>query len=150
MASVSHVNLFSIGLNCGFGATQMKTYLKEIAAVSPFPVSVHPNAGLPNQLGEYDETPETMASTIKTYLEEGLVNIVGGCCGTRPPHIAAIAALAAEYKPRKQPVVKPTTILSGLEHLVIDSVAQFCEHWRTHQRVRFPPFCPPHEGRTLR
>lgn len=125
MASVSHVNLFSIGLNCGFGATQMKSYLKEIAAVSPFPVSVHPNAGLPNQFGEYDETPETMASTIKTYLEEGLVNIVGGCCGTRPPHIAAIAALAAEYKPRKQPVVKPTTILSGLEHLVIDPSRNF-------------------------
>jgi len=125
LASVSHVNLFSCGLNCGFGATQMKSYLKEIAAVSPFPVSVHPNAGLPNQFGEYDETPETMAVTIKTYLEEGLVNIVGGCCGTRPPHIAAIAALAAQYTPRQLPIVKPTTILSGLEPLIIDPTRNF-------------------------
>lgn len=125
LASISHVNLLSVGMNCGFGATQMRAYLKDLAAMSPYPISVHPNAGLPNQFGEYDETPETMASTINTYLEDGLVNIVGGCCGTRPAHIAAIAALVKNHEPRKRPVFEPTTVVSGLETLVIDPSRNF-------------------------
>ncbi len=101
MISVSHMDLMSIGLNCALGAEQLRPYLQVMSENSEFLVSAHPNAGLPNEFGEYDETPETMALYIKEFLDEGLLNIVGGCCGTTPDHIKLIAQLAAKYQPRK-------------------------------------------------
>ena len=100
MTSVSHVDLLSIGLNCALGANQLRPYLKVLSDKSEFRVSAHPNAGLPNEFGQYDETPEQMAEQIKEFLDDGLLNIVGGCCGTTPDHITAIAELAKEYSPR--------------------------------------------------
>jgi 5-methyltetrahydrofolate--homocysteine methyltransferase len=101
LISVSHVPLLSIGLNCALGAKELRPYLQVLAKESDFFVSAHPNAGLPNEFGEYDETPEQMAAQIEVFLKENLINIVGGCCGTTPPHIKAIAELAAKYKPRE-------------------------------------------------
>lgn len=100
LISVSHIPLLSVGFNCALGAEQLRPYLEILARKSPFPVSAHPNAGLPNAFGEYDETPEQMAAQIKVFLEKKLVNIIGGCCGTRPAHIKAISELAAQYNPR--------------------------------------------------
>lgn len=120
--SVAHADLLSIGLNCSFGARDLKPYLQEIAAYSNCYVSAYPNAGLPNQFGEYDESPELMAVQIKEYFDEGLVNIIGGCCGTTPDHIAAYQALIAQAEPRRLPVTdrfEGVTRLSGLEHLDI-------------------------------
>jgi 5-methyltetrahydrofolate--homocysteine methyltransferase len=91
MTSISHANLLSVGLNCSFGAQDMKPFLKALKRIASCYISAYPNAGLPNSLGQYDETPETMALQIKEFLDEGLVNIIGGCCGTTPAHIAAIA-----------------------------------------------------------
>ncbi len=101
--SVSHLPLVSIGFNCALGAKQLTPHLEVIAHRTDFAVSAYPNAGLPNAFGEYDETPEQMAAQIREYLEKDLVNIVGGCCGTTPDHIKAIAELAAQYKPRPIP-----------------------------------------------
>ncbi|MFA7044343.1 MAG: homocysteine S-methyltransferase family protein, partial [Bacteroidales bacterium] len=112
LASVSHVKLLSCGLNCGFGARQMRPYVEELASNAPFFVSAHPNAGLPNQFGEYEEMPETMAKTVEEYLQNGWINIIGGCCGTTPAHIAAIASVAKNYRPRVVPVDKHETVLS--------------------------------------
>ena len=100
LVSVSHMPLLTIGLNCALGASMMRPYLQVLDQKSPFGVSAHPNAGLPNEFGQYDETPELMAVQIREFLEEGLVNIIGGCCGTTPDHIRAIAELAKDYKPR--------------------------------------------------
>lgn len=100
LISISHVPLLSVGLNCALGAKQLRPYLQILDKKSDFFVSAHPNAGLPNEFGEYDETPELMAAQIKDFLDENLVNIIGGCCGTTPEHIKAIAELAAQYKPR--------------------------------------------------
>ncbi|MEY4573816.1 MAG: hypothetical protein RLZ10_3122 [Bacteroidota bacterium] len=100
LISLSHMPLMSIGLNCALGASLMRPYLQILNEKSPFAVSAHPNAGLPNEFGKYDETPEIMADQIKEFLDEGLVNIIGGCCGTTPDHIRAIAELAKNYKPR--------------------------------------------------
>lgn len=100
LISISHVPLLSVGLNCALGAKQLRPYLQILDKKSPFNVSAHPNAGLPNEFGEYDETPESMAAQIKAFLDENLVNIIGGCCGTTPEHIKAIAEMAAKYKPR--------------------------------------------------
>lgn len=100
LISVSHMDLLSIGLNCALGASMMRPYLQILDKKSDFAVSAHPNAGLPNEFGEYDETPELMAEQIKSFLDEGLVNIIGGCCGTTPDHIRAIADLTKNYKPR--------------------------------------------------
>jgi len=101
LISIEHAPLFSVGLNCALGAKQLRPYLQILSSNSDFNVSAHPNAGLPNEFGEYDESPENMANQIKVFLEEGLLNVVGGCCGTTPEHIKAIADLAAEYPPRK-------------------------------------------------
>ncbi len=101
LISISHIPLLSIGFNCALGAKQLTPHLEVISAKSEFFTSAHPNAGLPNAFGEYDETPEQMAEQIKEYLEKGLVNIVGGCCGTTPEHIIAIAELVKDYEPRK-------------------------------------------------
>lgn len=100
LISLSHMPLLSIGLNCALGASLMRPYLQILSQKSPFGVSAHPNAGLPNEFGKYDESPEMMADQIKEFLDEGLVNIIGGCCGTTPEHIKAIAELAKNYKPR--------------------------------------------------
>lgn len=100
LISLSHVPLLSIGLNCALGAKQLRPYLQVLDHASPFYVSAYPNAGLPNAFGHYDQTPDEMASEIEEYLKEGLVNIVGGCCGSTPDHIAKIAAVAKKYKPR--------------------------------------------------
>ena len=101
LISVSHIPLISIGLNCALGASAMRPYLQVLNKKSPFGVSAHPNAGLPNEFGQYDETPEMMAEQIREFLDEGLVNIIGGCCGTTPAHIRAIAEIAALYTPRQ-------------------------------------------------
>jgi 5-methyltetrahydrofolate--homocysteine methyltransferase len=100
LISISHIPLLSVGFNCALGADQLKPYLKELAHNTSFNISAHPNAGLPNAFGEYDETPEQMQVFIKEYLDDNLVNIIGGCCGTTPEHIRLIADLAKDYKPR--------------------------------------------------
>lgn len=100
LISLSHMPLLTIGLNCALGASLMRPYLQILNEKSPFGVSAHPNAGLPNEFGKYDESPEMMAAQIKEFLDEGLINIIGGCCGTTPEHIKAIAELAKDYKPR--------------------------------------------------
>ena len=100
LISVSHAPLLSIGLNCALGARQLMPYLQTLDAKAPFAVSAHPNAGLPNAFGEYDETPAEMAAQIKEYLDLNLINIIGGCCGTSPAHIKAIAEVAKSYTPR--------------------------------------------------
>ncbi|MBP6660977.1 MAG: homocysteine S-methyltransferase family protein, partial [Chitinophagales bacterium] len=99
LISVSHVPLFSVGLNCALGAKELRPYLQVLAKESEFLVSAYPNAGLPNEFGQYDETPDIMGDQIREFLELGLVNILGGCCGTTPPHIKRIAEIAKEYKP---------------------------------------------------
>ncbi len=96
LTSVRHENLLTIGLNCALGAKEMRPYLEELSQKAPYYVSVYPNAGLPNQFGEYDETPATMCVQINDFLKNGFVNIVGGCCGTTPDHIRAIAEAAAK------------------------------------------------------
>ncbi len=101
LISVSHLNLLSVGFNCALGADQLKPYLETISNNSEFYISAYPNAGLPNAFGQYDESPEQMAAQIKEYVEKGLINIIGGCCGTTPPHIKAIADLVKDYEPRK-------------------------------------------------
>lgn len=101
LISVSHVPLLSIGLNCALGASALRPYLQVLNEKAPFFVSAYPNAGLPNEFGQYDQTPEEMAAQVEEYLKEGLVNILGGCCGTTPEHISRIAEVAAKYKPRQ-------------------------------------------------
>ena len=101
LVSISHFPLLSVGLNCALGARDMQPYLKTLATKSSFHVSAHPNAGLPNEFGAYDETPEMMCEQLKKFLDDGLINIIGGCCGTTPDHIQAIAELASNYKPRE-------------------------------------------------
>lgn len=99
VASIRHINLLSLGLNCSFGAAEMKPHLKQLKSVSPFFVTAYPNAGIPNEMGVYHETPKKMAAIIKEYLNEELVNIVGGCCGTTPQHIASITKIVANATP---------------------------------------------------
>lgn len=103
LISLSHLPLLSIGLNCALGATEIIPYIEILADESPFFVSVYPNAGLPNAFGGYDETPESMLEDLKPLIENGKINIIGGCCGTTPEHIKAIADFAANYEPRKIP-----------------------------------------------
>ena len=98
--SVSHGNLLSVGFNCALGAEQMRPFIQELSNAAWIPVSCYPNAGLPNEFGEYDDTPEHMSAVIGSWCKDGLLNIVGGCCGTTPDHIRAIAQEAAKYKPR--------------------------------------------------
>lgn len=100
LISISHIPLLSVGFNCALGAQQLQPYLQRLAQETNFYVSAYPNAGLPNAFGEYDESPEQMKAHIQSYLEDGLVNIVGGCCGTTPKHIQAIAEVASQFKPR--------------------------------------------------
>lgn len=101
LVSLSHVDLLSIGFNCALGATQLMPYVEILAQKAPCYVSAYPNAGLPNAFGEYDETPEAMGKKVKPYLDKGLVNIIGGCCGTTNEHIKVMADMAKNYQPRK-------------------------------------------------
>ena len=119
LASIQHANLLSVGLNCSFGASDMKPYLAELAAHAPYYISAYPNAGLPNSMGAYDETPDTMAGHVRAFVDEGLVNILGGCCGTTPDHIAKYPKLTANARPHV-PSAKPDCLqLSGLELLEV-------------------------------
>ncbi len=116
--SMRHLKPFSIGFNCSFGAEQLRPCVDEIANVTEAYVSIYPNAGLPNEMGEYDETPEYMAGLLEDWAKNGLINIVGGCCGTTPDHIRAIAEAVAPYAPRAIPKVEHKLRLSGLEPFV--------------------------------
>ncbi|GAE83009.1 5-methyltetrahydrofolate-homocysteine methyltransferase [Bacteroides reticulotermitis JCM 10512] len=119
LASVQHANIFSIGLNCSFGARQLKPFLEQLASRAPYYISAYPNAGLPNSLGKYDQSPTDMAHEIEEYIHEGLVNIIGGCCGTTDAYIAEYSALIEGAKPHT-PAPKPNCLwLSGLELLEV-------------------------------
>ncbi|MCL4151596.1 UNVERIFIED_CONTAM: hypothetical protein GTU68_051144 [Idotea baltica] len=123
--SVSHVDLLSIGLNCALGAKQLRQYIKDLSRIAHIPVSAYPNAGLPNEFGEYDQTGEEMGALLREFVEDGTVNIMGGCCGSTPEHIQAIAKVAAEYKPRQLPQRIELPMLSGLEPLTITDTTNF-------------------------
>jgi 5-methyltetrahydrofolate--homocysteine methyltransferase len=116
-ASVAHAGAWSVGLNCSLGAAALRPNVAALSAVAGEWVSAHPNAGLPNRFGQYDESPDATAAQIEAFLSDGLVNIVGGCCGTTPAHIAAISLAAAKYQPRRRPVRPAKAVLSGLEPL---------------------------------
>ncbi len=116
--SVMHARPITIGLNCSFGATELRPHVETLAAVADAPVLVYPNAGLPNAFGGYDEAPETTAGLIRAWAEAGLINAVGGCCGTTPAHIARIAEAVRGLPPRRLPAVPPALRLSGLEAAV--------------------------------
>ncbi len=123
--SIKHIDLLSVGLNCSMGAEQIRPHLAELSKLAPFNVSVYPNAGLPNQFGEYDESPHKMAGHIKDFLDHQYANIVGGCCGTTPDHIREIAALAQKAQVRKLPPKIHVTELSGLEPVKIEKSKNF-------------------------
>ena len=118
-ASVRHARPLTIGLNCSFGAAQLRPHLAALAAIADTLVMAYPNAGLPNELGEYDEAAEQTAAQVRDWAENRLVNIVGGCCGTTPSHIAAIAGAVRDCTPRAVPAARPGTWLAGLEPMVI-------------------------------
>ena len=117
--AVRHARPVTIGLNCSFGATQLRPHVKVLSEIADTLIMVYPNAGLPNELGAYDEMPETTAALVGEWAEHGQVNILGGCCGSTPAHIAAMAAAVAGLPPRKLPVLKPVTRLAGLEPFVM-------------------------------
>lgn len=125
LTSISHMPLLSVGLNCALGADLMRPYIKTLHDKSSFFVSAHPNAGLPNEMGEYDESPEQMAEVIEDFLQHGFLNIIGGCCGTTPAHIKAIADLTGKYKPHQIPRLGHNQMLSGLEPLEITPLTRF-------------------------
>ena len=122
LASVQHAPIFSIGLNCSFGAKQLKPFLKQLASRAPYYISAYPNAGLPNEMGGYDQKPEEMAGQLRELASKGLLNIAGGCCGTTPEHIKAIAAALNGIAPRQATAGTKCTKLtvSGLEAVSID------------------------------
>lgn len=125
LASVQHASIFSVGLNCSFGAKQLKSFLERLAARAPYYITAYPNAGLPNSLGQYDQTPEQMAAQVKEYVDEGLVNVIGGCCGTTDAYIAQYGALVEGVKPHV-PVPEPEHLwLSGLELLEVKPEINF-------------------------
>ncbi|MBR5150706.1 MAG: methionine synthase [Bacteroidaceae bacterium] len=125
VASLVRGNILSVGLNCSFGASQMKPFIKRLADIAPCYISAYPNAGLPNALGGYDQTPAEMAAQVKEYVDEGLVNIIGGCCGTTDEYIACYPALVDGKEPHK-PVAAPTDLwLSGLDRLVVNREMNF-------------------------
>jgi 5-methyltetrahydrofolate--homocysteine methyltransferase len=123
--SVAHAAPLSIGLNCALGPAALRPYVQELSRVAPVLVSTHPNAGLPNEFGQYDETPESMATVLREFAEHGLVNLVGGCCGTTPAHIRAFAEAVRGLPPRRRPVVEPHLRLSGLEPITIRRESNF-------------------------
>ncbi|MBR4118620.1 MAG: methionine synthase [Bacteroidales bacterium] len=119
VASISHAPITTVGINCSFGAKDILPFLRRLSEIAPFAISVHPNAGLPNRFGEYDQTPLLMANDIKPYIEEQLVNIIGGCCGTTPEHIKLIAEIAKNGKPHTLPEKECKLVLAGLEPLTV-------------------------------
>jgi len=121
--SVRHVKPFAVGLNCAFGAEHLRPHAVTIASIADTRICVYPNAGLPNEMGEYDETPEITAGLLKGWAEEGLLNITGGCCGTTPAHIAAIADAVAGVAPRLVPTAAPVMRLSGIDPVQIGTAA---------------------------
>ena len=123
--SVAHARPLSVGVNCALGASEMRPYVEELSRIAGAFVSCYPNAGLPNAFGEYDETPETTSTLIRGFADEGLVNIVGGCCGTTPDHVRAIAARIEGVTPRRPPSVEPLSRFSGLEPLVVRPESNF-------------------------
>ncbi len=123
--SLAHIDLLSIGINCALGPEQVRPYVEELSDIAPIRVSCYPNAGLPNALGGFDETPQSMARLLGEFANNGWLNIVGGCCGTTPPHIKAIAEAVAGAAPRKPPHVEPLTRLSGLEPLTVRPESNF-------------------------
>jgi len=123
--SVRHAKPIAIGLNCALGPAALRPYIQELSKIADTFVSIHPNAGLPNAFGEYDETPEQMAAVIKAFAQEGFLNIIGGCCGTTPAHIQAIAEAVKDIPPRKVPHIAPACRLSGLEPVTIDEDSLF-------------------------
>jgi 5-methyltetrahydrofolate--homocysteine methyltransferase len=125
LISMSHIEFLSIGLNCSTGAKDMLPYIKELSNKTAAFVSAYPNAGFPNQFGEYDETPEIMSPQLEEFLELGLVNIIGGCCGTTPDHIRAFGKIIENHNPRKVPEIKVQTKFSGLEAVVVRDDTNF-------------------------
>ncbi len=125
LASVSHIDLLSIGLNCSLGAKDLRPYLEELSKKAPFFISAYPNAGLPNQFGEYDETPAEMAHQVSDFLDHKFVNIIGGCCGTTPEHILELAKIAAKSEPHIRRKKSKHTILSGLEPVILTPETNF-------------------------
>jgi 5-methyltetrahydrofolate--homocysteine methyltransferase len=123
--SIRHANLLSVGLNCALGAKEMRPHLEELSEKADVFISAYPNAGLPNEFGAYDETPHETAHQVDDFIKAGLVNIVGGCCGTTPEHIKCIADRAAKYAPRKKPVIEPYLRLSGLEAVTLTPETNF-------------------------
>lgn len=116
--SIRHLNPFSVGLNCALGAELMRPYLAELSQVADIKISAYPNAGLPNEMGEYDQDPQQMADAIEPWARDGLLNLVGGCCGSTPEHIAAIREAVIDFAPRSIPEIAPKLRLSGLEPFV--------------------------------
>ncbi|NBW39832.1 methionine synthase, partial [bacterium] len=124
--SLSHAdNLIAFGFNCALGAAQLLPHVQDIARTLPCPLVIYPNAGLPNEFGEYDQTPEQFAREVEEFVSQGLINMVGGCCGTTPHHIEALASLIGQHPPRKQPEPRPGLHLSGLEPLSLNSLSNF-------------------------
>ena len=123
--SISHIPLLSVGFNCALGTKAMRPYVRELAKKAPFFVSAYPNAGLPNEMGEYDESPEAMGAQLEDFMQNALVNIVGGCCGTTPEHIAEFVRIAKKYKAREIPELKKAMRLSGLEAVTISQESNF-------------------------
>ncbi len=123
--SVMHARPFSVGLNCALGAKEMRPYLETLSAIADTPVSCHPNAGLPNEFGEYDQSPQEIAAYLGEFAQSGFVNIVGGCCGTTPEHIRAIAQAVEHLQPRAVPEIEPVSRFSGLEPLAITPFTNF-------------------------
>ena len=118
---MAHARLLAVGLNCALGAKDLRPHLEELARVASCFVSCYPNAGLPNPFGEYDQTPKEMAETLRGFAADGLLNLVGGCCGTTPEHIAQIAQAVKGLPPRPLPTVTPVTRLTGLDPLNLTS-----------------------------
>ena len=123
--SISHIPLLSVGFNCALGTKEMRPYIRDLARKAPFFVSAYPNAGLPNEMGEYDESPEVMGVQLEDFMRNNLVNIIGGCCGTTPEHITEFARLANKYSPREIPQITKAMRLSGLEAVTISKESNF-------------------------
>ena len=125
LISISHMDLLSVGFNCALGAKQLRPHIQTIADRTPFYVSAYPNAGLPNEFGEYDEHAPATAAQIEDFISHGLINIVGGCCGTTPEHIKAIAEVAQKYQPRVPQKKSKISTYSGLEPLYVRPESNF-------------------------
>ena len=148
--SVRHAKPFTIGLNCALGANAMRAHLAEISSVADTFVCAYPNAGLPNEFGQYDESPEAMAAQLEGFASEGLLNIVGGCCGSTPEHIKAIAEAVGKYKPREIPETETHMRLSGPRTFHADQGYSLRQCWRAHQHHRLGEVPQAHHFRRFR